>query len=302
MSEEDRPLQQLAEIEEHLQHHPDEVEFLLRKGAILRKLERDEEALTVYESLLFHNFALVPAYYGLSHALMKLGRQLEALPIVVMGLVLDPQFTENWLVLGYIFEDLHRYSNALESFHTVITQETTNGKGWFHLGYVLSKMRQYPEAIKAFEQSIALHAPQVGSAWANISTIYELLGDHDQAVVAAQNGYEAQPLDPFARLVYADTLVDMGKFAEAKVLYVALVQEDPTNVMFLANYGILLSKMHRWEESRDMLTQALAMNKPTEPEYQEYAGIISGNLARAYFAMGDFAQSLLACSNKLDTN
>jgi TolB-like protein/DNA-binding winged helix-turn-helix (wHTH) protein/Flp pilus assembly protein TadD len=106
-------------------------------------------------------------------------------------LQMDPHFAIGHYELGQAFEQKHMHDQAIAEFQKAIEISGHSGVFDSNLAYVYAVLGRKEEAIKIAKDLEAQH-DQNPSAEANIALIYLGLGDHDQAMIWLNKGYEAR--------------------------------------------------------------------------------------------------------------
>jgi TolB-like protein/DNA-binding winged helix-turn-helix (wHTH) protein/tetratricopeptide (TPR) repeat protein len=106
-------------------------------------------------------------------------------------LQLDPNFAIGHYELGQAFEQKHMHDEAAAQFQKAIDISGHSGVLDSSLAYVYAVLGRTEEAIK-IAKGLEARRDQNPSAEANIALIYVGLGDHDQAMIWLNKGYEAR--------------------------------------------------------------------------------------------------------------
>src|SRR5262249_51991658 len=85
-------------------------------------------------------------------ALVRLGRDTEAIDAIEQAVVLDPRETEAWMVLGYLHGRRNRLLQALPCPARLIAAQADVASAWFEKASVLAQLGRADDAIAGFER------------------------------------------------------------------------------------------------------------------------------------------------------
>jgi tetratricopeptide (TPR) repeat protein len=140
------------------------------KGAHLAKCgeEHAEGAVDAFENALeraLHDGKILPTIlrnYGI--ALVELGREADALPVLVRARKLDPNDFTIWRSLGTVYTRLGDHEAALEHDKQAVYLAPHHPIAWRSMGVDLFALERYEEALYSFTRAAEL-APEHAQMW-----------------------------------------------------------------------------------------------------------------------------------------
>jgi tetratricopeptide (TPR) repeat protein len=94
--------------------------------------------------------------------------------------------------LGLAYNDLGRYTEAIEEFSQAIKIKPYFGRAYFNLGFSYGSLGRLPEAIEAFKRAIEIR-PNYAEAYNNIGNAYGKLSRRRDAVEAYRQAVKIRP-------------------------------------------------------------------------------------------------------------
>jgi tetratricopeptide (TPR) repeat protein len=214
---------------------------LLQLGKVLKALE-DAQAL-----------------FDLGISLIELEREEEALAVFEQELALDPNNVEAWLNKGFALRLLERYEEALADFDRVITLDDKNARGFALRGMIYLQLKRYPEALADFDRALALDDKNAwtlarrGETYRLMERYPEALADFDRAI--ALDDKNASSL---ARRGLTYRL--MERYPEAIADFDRAIALDDKNASSLARRGLIYFQLKRYQEALADFDRAIALD------------------------------------------
>jgi tetratricopeptide (TPR) repeat protein len=112
--------------------------------------------------------------------------------------------TKAQLTLGNAYIERSQYFEALDIFHNILAQDSSQAKAYNSLGHIYFCLGQVEDALKMFKQAVNLDVKLV-LAYQNLGYTYCDLGSYPKAISAFRRGIELEPGN--ARLHYGIGLV-----------------------------------------------------------------------------------------------
>jgi len=167
-------LAQPSLLEEALAHYryalkikPDFSAALINLGAVLRSMERFEEAEQAVRQAVEKKPDLIEAHLNLGNVLGDLGRWEEAVASYRNALAISPNYVDALNNLGVALKELKQLQEATECFRRAVTiapedayppgQSGFEGAAQSNLGVYLQEMGQINEAMDFLRQSLSLN-------------------------------------------------------------------------------------------------------------------------------------------------
>ena len=115
----------------------------------------------------------------------------------------EPKNVLAWYNLGYAYDELMRYNDAIEALRQAVRIDPEYVNAWNNLGAAYVELKRYNDAIEASLQAVRID-PENANAWYNLGVAYAFSGNRTEALNVVQ---ELRRLDP----VMADKLYNWIK-------------------------------------------------------------------------------------------
>lgn len=149
------------------------------------------------------------------------------------------------------------------------------------------------EAIKRYKMALK-HFPKQSDILNLLGTAYSQNGDYKQGLKHIQQALDIQPNHPHYLCNKGETLVRAEKLDEAKLMFLSLIQQQPTLAVAHFNLANILKKQELYEMAVDHYQRAIHY-QPNKSEYHY-------NLGNALQAMGNYRSALRAYEKCLELN
>ncbi len=159
---------------------------------------------------------------------------------------------------GVHLNRLKRYKEALTAFETALMLDIQNTDAWFFMGLALSHLRRHEEALTAFRQALKSD-PEYADAWELKGLILRRLGRDEEALESYDQAIMLNQGQVIFHLNRADTLLYLGRWAEAFVALADLLprfqdkSEELLDFMILAAGHLLAGDQAQWQARAETL-------------------------------------------------
>ena len=166
------------------------------------------------------------------------GQYENAIVLGKLALAKDDHHVPSMLVLAtsYYFLGKRELSAAIVGISQTI--DPSNAEGYLILGFLALAKEDRIAATAAFKKATELD-PASGLAWHNLSAMYLLAKNYDQALFACERSTVLLPGLQGTQLNYGSALRGMRRYLEADTAYKKVVSAEPQNADALYNLGIL---------------------------------------------------------------
>jgi tetratricopeptide (TPR) repeat protein len=268
----------IADFELALRRRPALVAAHLGLGNALAVMERFDEALERYEQALSLRPRLPEAEFAAGFVLARLGRTKEAETRYRRALVERADFAAAWMNLGSLLREQGREAYAEAALLRAVELRPDLVAGWVNLA-VLERERRRPEKAEAYlRKALELNPEQVEThiAWCqfcvsekDVAGAWDWLRKalaHDPVQPEAVNmkgillhteGRFAEAIEAFeqaealghnaAASNRGNSLLDMGRMAEALAAHEAAAARDPGHPGALYNLALTRLRLGDWE-------------------------------------------------------
>jgi tetratricopeptide (TPR) repeat protein len=264
----------LALFEQAAKAKPDHPAAYLRAAALLRDLNRLDEAEGKYNSVLAIAPANVPALLGIAHIARKRNNVDAALNHLQTALKIDPENTKILMQIGNLFRDESRSAEAGAVYERVLEKDPSNAKAKMFLGQLARTRGELDTAIVHFRAALAQDAklPRAASALAEALRESGLPEEESEEAPSGPRAVKTKTLLRSAREARKN-----GDEAAACAFLRAAAQAKPDNVEILANLGASLRRSGRKEEAATVFQDVLSR----DPQHKQ-ANLVLARHAREH--------------------
>lgn len=173
-----------------------------------------------------------------ARAALYAGQYENAIVLGKLALAKDDHHVPSMLVLAtsYYFLGKRELSAAIVGISQTI--DANNAEGYLILGHLALSKEDRIAATAAFKKATELD-PASGLAWHNLSAMYLLAKNYEQALFACERSTVLLPGLLATQLNYGSALRGMRRYIEADTAYKKVVSAEPQNADALYNLGIL---------------------------------------------------------------
>ena len=104
----------------------------------------------------------------------------------------EPKNVLAWYDLGYAYDELKRYNDAIEALRQAVRIDPEYVNAWNNLGAAYVELRRYNDAIEALRHAVRID-PENANAWYNLGVAYASSGNRTEARNVVR---ELRRLDP----------------------------------------------------------------------------------------------------------
>jgi Flp pilus assembly protein TadD len=105
---------------------------------------------------------------------------------------------EKWLKRFSILLEMRYWPEMLAWCFKWTKCEPENAEAWFRLGWIYDELNRYEDAIGAYRQALRIN-PEHADAWSNLGVTYSNIKSRDDAVEAFRQALRINPEHPIAR-------------------------------------------------------------------------------------------------------
>ncbi|GAB4183603.1 MAG: hypothetical protein Tsb002_05890 [Wenzhouxiangellaceae bacterium] len=238
------------------------------------------------------------AYTGLADAYMLLvdygnmsinDARPKARELTEKALALNPQSAEAHASMGLILNSEGRFEEAMAAYERALSFDPDYAVAYIWYGNTLGTMQRDAEQLQAYEQAFELE-PLLYPANSNLSWQYVRRGRYLDAVTPFSNLARIRPESAsYYHAQVGSMYVKAGNHSEAVRWYQRALQDDPLNVMAMAELGNLYRELgllelagewHRYALSIDTINLQASLNASflalEQREFQQAWMIIDG--------------------------
>jgi len=138
-------------------------EFFFMKAHLLGHLDKNQEALELYNKALQKDPKDTNSLYEKSQVLLELGKTKESLKVAEKSLEIDPEDKDVLVHKGVVLMELERNEEALSCFNKAIQFDSSDEDAWYNTACALSILNKKEEALDALTVATALDSTLVAT-------------------------------------------------------------------------------------------------------------------------------------------
>jgi len=189
-----------------------------------------------------------------------------------------PRHPFAWKVLGAIFGQTGRNSEAAYANQTTVVLSPQDAEAHSNLGVTLQELGRVNEAEACYNQAIALK-PDYTEALSNLGVTLQELGKANEAEACYNQAIALKPDYAEAHYNLGITLKKLDRLGEAEVSYRRAIALKPDYAEAHSNLGMTLQELGRMDEVEASYNQAIAL-KPNYAEAYSNLGVALEELGR----------------------
>ena len=187
-----------------------------------------------------------------------------------------PTHQFGWTVLGALFGQSGRNSEALNANQTAVVLSPQDATAHYNLGITLQELARLHEAEASLRQAIVLK-PDFAEAYSNLGSTLNELGKYAEAESSCRKSILLKPDYAEAYSNLGITLKELGRLDEAATICTQAVAFKADSAVAHYNLGITLHELCRFDEAISAYVQAITL-KPDLTEAIVHLGIAIKNL------------------------
>ncbi len=149
----------------------------------------------------------------------------------------EPENAYAWTSLGFAYDNLDRYNDALEAHRHAISIDPENAYAWYHLGNACYGLNRYNDAIEAYRRAIRID-PGNAYAWNNLGIAYGKLNRYNEAIEAYRRGILINPQNADAWYILGNAYCKLNRYEDAIEAYRQGIRINPEYANAWNNLGI----------------------------------------------------------------
>jgi Flp pilus assembly protein TadD len=173
------------------------------------------------------------AWFGLGAAYNQLKRYTEAIEAYRQALRINPDDSNSWGALGAQYTVLQRHTEAIDPLRQAVRIDPENDNAWALLALSYNGLQRYTEAIDAALQSVRINPG--GGAWFTLGGTYVRLRRHTEAIDPLRQAVRIDPDDANAWALLAISYEVSGNRIAALEAVRQLRRIDPARADELFN-------------------------------------------------------------------
>jgi tetratricopeptide (TPR) repeat protein len=242
---------------------PDNLQVLTDLAAVLRDLDRPEEAASLYQQALIRNGDPVQAHMGLGWIARGRGDDEAALmhfTVVHENLraaaAADPNNLQILTQLGSAFRGMNRSEEATEVYQKILAIDPKHVPSHMGMGW-MARADGNDEAALTHFKAAAESDPIDSQVQIGLGKLYLQLGRLEEAELSLQRVAKQAPNHSQVRASLGVLARKKNDWSAAVKEFRVAVESDPKNVSFRMDLARTLYELERWEEAGQIYRSVL---------------------------------------------
>ncbi|NLY09808.1 MAG: tetratricopeptide repeat protein [Tissierellia bacterium] len=229
------------------------------KAELLAKLDRDQEAFTLYKELIRIAPNESGAYYGLAYTAERIARPLEEIASYYdKAISKDSDYHRAYYYGGHIYDQMGDKDKALKYFKKTVELAPGDHVAWNDLGATYEELGHYEDAIFCIRNSLEV-CPTYGRAWYNLGVVLHRLGDKSKALEAYEQAIKINDR-AITYLNMSAIYNEDEKFDLAESIIRRGLQNHPKADTLWYNLSCALLRQERVEDGIEAMLKCISLN------------------------------------------
>jgi tetratricopeptide (TPR) repeat protein len=206
---------------------------LLNKGWALFKLEKFDDALKCFDSVLDLDPSNVEAWRRKGDVFAKTNRWGGAIQCYTEAVKHAPRREDIWIAMSETYINHEKFKDASRSLDEVLKINIWSSDAWYLQGIVFSKIDRWGAAIQCLDKSININPFHI-KAWKAKGDLLFNTNRYEEAMNCYEKALRIQPENPKLLLSKVRVLKSQGLFDEALEIlkYVQKAKKDNPDVLY----------------------------------------------------------------------
>jgi tetratricopeptide (TPR) repeat protein len=268
------------------QRKPSDVTALVADAVAVHQAGRLADAEWAYNQILAVDPEHCDCLHLLGVILRQRGKHSQALALIDLSLVKNPNNAFAWNNRGTVLNDLKRLDEAIASYDRALEIAPDFAFALSNRGAALYELKRLDEAAASYDRALAVQ-PDYVEALSNRGNALKELKRFDEALASFDRALAVRPDYAQAHLNRGHVLQELKRLDEALASYDRALATRPDFVEALSNRGSVLHELERFDEALASCDRALALR----PQFAE----AHANRASALQALKRFEEALASC-------
>jgi len=200
-------------------------------------------------------------------------RYSEALEQLETSIRFDPHNAAALDAMGSVLGQLQRPNDALKTFKRALDLEPNNAEFHLNLGRVLVQLERYEEAVPVLDKAIA-HRPAYIDAINGLATALKYLNRPDEAIQSYMSCLELDPSHQNVNINLASLYVELNRLDEAKSYFLKCLKHHPESAAAWFLLGNVYRQTRQIEEAKQAYSHAIAIEPDHAKAHDHLGGIL----------------------------
>lgn len=247
-------------------------------GKALQMNGDEQGALAAYQRAIDIDPRHGDAYNNVGILHHRQGRTREAIDWYQRAVERYPDHEEIYQNTADAFADLGDLAQARVWYEKALTVDDRRGAIWANYGELLFQLKDLDSAERASRRAIVL-MPQQPEPYNNLGNVLSSRGEGESALAMYQRAIDLAPENAISdvRANMADTYLQMGRAAEARVELEIALEHDPENARLHRALGRALGMLGDKVAAISVFQRAIALEPGAKRNHAELADLLRIN-------------------------
>lgn len=225
-----------AEATRLLREAPDSAVAFNMLGMAMAAQGKGDAALAQFKAAIRVDPFFADAFFNMGRELAKLNRKPEAHRMLRAAIARAPAFVAALTLYGDMLLDDLRTRDALAYLRRAVATPKPSALALLTLGHALNDAKENEEAVEVLRRVCDMGGDKLVDALATMAEALMRLGKADDALIAADRALALAPDHVVATGRKAMILQTLGRFEEARPLFLKVMEADPKNGTYFRSY------------------------------------------------------------------
>ena len=203
----------IINYKEYLNFDGKSVEILTYIGDCYDSLKENDLALKYYDEALAEDNYMADAYFGKANVMFRLGKTMQALPLLEGAIEIDDINAEYYYLLGNIYNELDLIEKAQNAYKKANDLDPEEFDFILALNESYVKVEKYDQAIDTLIEALKDHSNNEIIHF-RLAGCYYLTGKEKKAIEAFENGLKINPQKYMEIILFYPDALENNKLNE----------------------------------------------------------------------------------------
>jgi tetratricopeptide (TPR) repeat protein len=234
----------------------DDLTVLLNLGWALHKVERYDDALKCFDSVLDRDPSNVEAWRRKGDVFSKTDRWGGAIQCYSEAVKHAPGREDIWIAMSQTYIGHGKYKDASRCLDEVLKMNIYSSDAWYLQGIVFSKINRWGAAIQCLDKSLNINPLHIKAIKTKGDLLFET-NRYEEAIDCYERGLKIRAEDPIFLLAKARILKSMGRFKMAMGILKRLDVQNKEDPDVLYEIGDVLQETGKAYKALKSFDEAL---------------------------------------------
>jgi tetratricopeptide (TPR) repeat protein len=231
----------LENLDAALNLNPTNLDAYVNRAAVLKALNRKEEAIEAYRQIAVLDHENGGAHYNYANVLLDSGDFVLAEKTFRKALSLAPHLHQAHHNLGFLYKNQNRMEEAVAEFQEAIRLNPDSAHYWVNSGIALANLGRLREAESAYDRAVSIDRDYILALQARARLLIDQ-GRSRAALEDLDHAEKVAPKNVDTQILLGNALDDLGDSKEAEDAYQKAINQAPDNVIAKRNLARIIRR------------------------------------------------------------